>query len=223
MWEELIRQYGYWMVFGGTVLQGDATIIAAGFLAHRGYLNLGLAAGTALAATLVESTAHFELARRNRGRSSALTPSSVASRVTSVLAWLDRRGSRLILAARFLPGLRLTISLACGASGMPRWRFFSWNLAGSVVWVAVMEGLGYSGGHFFASLVTDVKRHEWTVAGLVVLAVVLLVEWRTRGRVLQIVLTMARDPRAAIARSIDILSTAINSSKGLLRFFRGRG
>ena len=48
MWEELIRQYGYWMVFGGTVLQGDATIIAAGFLAHRGYLNLGLAAGTAL-------------------------------------------------------------------------------------------------------------------------------------------------------------------------------
>lgn len=222
MWEELIRQYGYWMIFGGTVLQGDATVIAAGFLAHRGYLNLGLAAGTALAATLVESTAYFELARRNRGRSSVHTPARVASRVASVLAWLDRRGSKLILVARFLPGLRLAISLACGASGMPRARFLGWNLAGSVVWVAVMEGLGYSGGHFFASLVTDVKRHEWTVAGLVILAVILIVESRTRGRVVQTVIGMARDPRAAIARSTDKLSTALTSSKGLLRAFRGR-
>ena len=86
-----------------------------------------------------------------------------------------------------------------------------------------MAGLGYSGGQLFASVVTDVKQHEWTVAGLVVLAVVLLVEWRTRGRVVQLVVTMARDPRTAIARAIERLSTALNSSKGVLRIFRRRG
>ncbi len=220
MWEELIRQYGYWMIFGGTIFQGDATIIAAGFLAHRGYLDVALAGATALTATLVESTGYFELARRNRARSSTAMPDAMSARVAGVLSWLDRRGSKLILIARFLPGLRLAISLACGASGMPRSRFFSWNLAGSIVWVAVMEGLGYSGGEVFASLVTDVKRHEWTVAIIVVLAVVLLVESRTRGRVVQLVITMARDPRAAISRSIDRLSTAVNSSKGILHVFR---
>jgi len=223
MWEELIRHYGYWMVFGGTVFQGDATIIAAGFLAHRGYLDLGLAAAVALTATLVESTGYFELARRNRDRTSTAAPNAISARVAGVLDWLNRRGSKLILVARFLPGLRLTISLACGASGMARSRFFAWNLVGSIVWVTVMAGLGYSGGHIFASLVSDVKRHEWTVACIVLLTVILIVESRTRGRVAQIVIGMAQDPRAAILRAVDRLSAALTSSKGVLRNFRGRG
>ena len=39
---EQLLQYGYLLVFAGTILEGDATILAAAFLAHQGYLNLFL-------------------------------------------------------------------------------------------------------------------------------------------------------------------------------------
>jgi len=181
--EELVREYGYWMGFGGTLFQPDATVIAASFLAHRGYLDLSWIFVTALLSTFLESTAYYELVRWKRPAAEAAFSGPSFARISRVINWVGRNGSLTLLLSRFLPGFRMAIVLVCGASRMSRARFFVFNLAGALLWVAVMEGAGYSGGNLYERLAGDVRRHEWRAALVLALVVILLVEFRTRGRV----------------------------------------
>jgi len=178
--EELVRQYGYWMVAGGTLFEGDATVITAAFLAHRGYLNLAWVCVLAGLATVLQNIALYELARR-RGGSLALGTNKTSLRVQKVLGWVRTRGALLLFVSRFLIGVRSAAALACGIAHMPRARFFWTNLAGAVTWTAVMGAVGYSGGHLFTIIVDDVKRHEWTVAAALAGTVTLTVLWKTRA------------------------------------------
>src|SRR5438309_10676086 len=41
MIEDLIKEYGLWAVFFGTMLEGDLTLLFAGVLAHYGLFTLG--------------------------------------------------------------------------------------------------------------------------------------------------------------------------------------
>ena len=49
--EALIEQFGYVAVFLGTILEGEAIVVAAGFFAARDYLDLYLVMVVAQAAT----------------------------------------------------------------------------------------------------------------------------------------------------------------------------
>lgn len=178
--EELVRQYGYWMVAGGTLVEGDATVITAAFLAHRGYLNLIWVCVLAGAATTLQNLALYELALR-RGGSLAEGTGKTSLRIQRVLSWVQTRGALLLFASRFLLGIRSAAALACGVAKMSRARFFWTNLAGAVAWTGVMAAAGYSGGHLFTILVDDVKRHEWTVAAGLAVAITFGVLWKTRA------------------------------------------
>jgi membrane protein DedA with SNARE-associated domain len=52
MIEHWISRYGYLAVFLGTFLEGDTTLVLAGFTAHRGYLGLPQVIAAACAGTL---------------------------------------------------------------------------------------------------------------------------------------------------------------------------
>ncbi|MEO5924371.1 MAG: VTT domain-containing protein [Bryobacteraceae bacterium] len=178
--EELVRHYGYWMVAAGTVVEGNATVITASFLAHRGYLNLLWVCALACFVTVVENVGLYELARR-RGGSLAEGTSKTALHIQTVLGWVRTRGALLLFASRFIFGIRSAAALACGIAKMPRGLFLWTNLAGAVAWTAVMAIAGYSGGHLFSILVADVRRHEWTVAAAVAATVTVTVLWKSHG------------------------------------------
>jgi membrane protein DedA with SNARE-associated domain len=171
--EELVRQYGYWMVAAGTVVEGDATVITAAFLAHRGYLSLFWVCILAGLTTVIENIALYEVARRQGFQTS--------QHVEKVLGWVRTRGAPLLFVSRFLIGVRSAAAMACGIARMPRAVFFWTNLAGAVVWTVAMAAAGYSGGHLFTILVDDVKRHEWTVAAILAGTVTVAVLWKTRA------------------------------------------
>jgi membrane protein DedA with SNARE-associated domain len=64
---------------------------------------------------------------------------------------------------------------------MPRSTFFWTNLIGASVWTAAMAAIGYSGGQLMPLLISNVKEHEWGIAGAVALAVFCAVILRSRG------------------------------------------
>lgn len=49
--ESLVTSYGYPAVLVGTFLEGETILVLAGFLAHRGYLDLPLVILTAFLGT----------------------------------------------------------------------------------------------------------------------------------------------------------------------------
>lgn len=52
--------------------------------------------------------------------------------------WLDTRGAVALLAARFLPGTRLPLYLACGLLGQPLRRFAFWTFLAALLWTPAL-------------------------------------------------------------------------------------
>jgi len=65
--QQLLREYlelhGYWVLFIGTFLEGEAILIMAGFLAFQGYLNVGGVILTAFAGSFLGDQFYFYLGR----------------------------------------------------------------------------------------------------------------------------------------------------------------
>ncbi|MFN8049680.1 MAG: DedA family protein [Ancrocorticia sp.] len=71
-------------------------------------------------------------------------------RLDAVRRRLRTHGAAYILAARFLPGVRVIVNMCVGAAGYPRSRFMILAAITSVLWAAFMLGMGVGAGHLLA-------------------------------------------------------------------------
>jgi len=166
--ESHIRSYGYWGVFLWAVLGGEESILVAVWLVKEGFLSLPGVIGAAACGGAVGDQIYFYLARRYgwvRLRRSA----RFRQAMERAEALLHRYGPGVVLASRFLAGLRITIPLVCGTLGMSPLTYSLLNLASAVLW-ASFYGLMLS---FVWSTLAVPGRRIWV--GAVVLAVVALV------------------------------------------------
>ena len=65
--ETLLVKYGYFLLFVGVMVEGEAFLLGAAFLAHRGYFQLSLVTLTAILANCTADQTYYVIARR-RGR-----------------------------------------------------------------------------------------------------------------------------------------------------------
>jgi membrane protein DedA with SNARE-associated domain len=178
MLTDLFLHFGYVMVFVASAIEGDATLLTATYLAHRGYLRLDLVIVAATLGTILVNQIYFRAARHfGQRRVADLIHRPLYGRV---FGWIERYGLPLILTSRFIYGCRIAIPVACGASGMAPARFTIADIAGAVFWSAILGAAGYALGQALEYLVDDVRRYEWCIAAVVV-AIVLIVaarRWR---------------------------------------------
>jgi len=178
MLADVILHYGYALVFVSAAVEGDATLLTATFLAHRGYLRLDLVIIVAAAATITINQVYFWLAR-------AYAQKRVASlranrKIQVVLDRIDRHGMLLVFFSRFIYGFRIAIPAACGAIGMPPISFAIGDVAGSVVWSVVVGLAGFAIGQLLDRLLDDLRRYEWWIALALFCGVLILLAWHGR-------------------------------------------
>jgi membrane protein DedA with SNARE-associated domain len=65
--EALLIKYGYFLLFLGVAVEGEAFLLAASFLAHRGYFHLSLVIVVAIAANWAADQIYYVVAR-SRGK-----------------------------------------------------------------------------------------------------------------------------------------------------------
>ena len=135
----LIETYGYWAVLGGTLLEGETVLLLAGFAAHRGYLDLPSVIGIAIAGSFLGDQAFFFLGRYQGLKLLNRFP-KYAERVGVAQAKLARYHTPLILAVRFLYGLRTVLPFAIGMSSISTSRFQVLNFGGAVLWSLTPKG-----------------------------------------------------------------------------------
>lgn len=209
---ELIR-YGYLLLFAGVAVEGDAFLLAAAFLAHRGYLNLGWVIAVAVLATVTADQVYYYLAR-TRGREAFARRVASDSRFERVSRWLERRGTLLLFLSRFLYGFRIAVPVSCGAMGMPPLRFAWVNLAGSVVWAVCFALAGFAFGNALEVVLVDVARYERVIALAILViaaAVVAVRSHELRARVLAL-----RAPSEAALQFAVRLFTAVHEAGRLV-------
>lgn len=141
----LIQHYGYLAVAIGTFLEGETVLVTAGIAAHHGYLSLPAVIVVATFASFVGDQLFFYIGRLYGVSLLARFP-SLQARTASTTALLHRHHVPIILAIRFLYGLRVAGPIAIGMSGVPRLRFLILNLIGAIIWAILIALVGYGIG-----------------------------------------------------------------------------
>lgn len=141
----------YVAVFLATVIEGEVVFVGAAVLVHLGHLDaLGVYAAAALGGSVGDQIYFYVL----RGRMCWLDRFPTWSRRRDrIVARVRRNASVMILACRFLPGLRVAIPAACAYAQVSSARFTTLSLVSSFGWAAAVMGLiAYLGPASFAEL-----------------------------------------------------------------------
>jgi membrane protein DedA with SNARE-associated domain len=125
--------------------------VAAGGSAVEGSLNVALVIACGAAGAFCGDNLSYEIGSRASGaamRRFARTASGRA-RYDKVVEQIHERGGLLLVTARFIPGGRTILTLACGITGQPRAWFARWASIAAAIWATYAAMLGYLGGRTF--------------------------------------------------------------------------
>lgn len=154
---QLLHEYGYLAVALGSFLEGEAVLLAGSFAASQGHLELKLVLLIAALASFVGDLPYF-FAGRRYGESIMLRFPSVAGRRERFERLLHRHHLVLVIALRFLYGVRIAGLLTLGMSKLSAFRFLCLDFIGAMVWALVVctagYGVGRLGEEIFGSTLT---------------------------------------------------------------------
>lgn len=188
--EDFVTTFGYPALFAGTFLEGETFLLLAGFMAHRGYLDLSLVMLTGFLAALISDELFFFIGK-TKGMRLAETKPQWQARIVKVRRLLDLYSTRMVLSFRFLYGLRTVSPFVIGMSNFSTRLFVCLDTLGAALWVVMIASAGYFFGHALETVIDDVKRYELGIA--VAFTVIGVSLWLVRGRLL---LRRSRHPKS---------------------------
>jgi membrane protein DedA with SNARE-associated domain len=165
--QNLIIQFGYIALFVGSLLEGESFLIAAAFLAKRGYLNLYLVMLVALAGAYLGDVVLYYLGRK-RGVGILLKFRQARRYYPKVKKLFNRFGIWAIFITRYLYGLRFASAAFFGLVKMKRREFLPFAFLSCAVWAMLMGGLGYVFGASLEALIGQVKHYEKLIVILII-------------------------------------------------------
>ncbi|HEY6878046.1 MAG TPA: DedA family protein [Polyangiales bacterium] len=169
--DAFIAHWGYLAIIVGTVLEGEAVLVAAGAMAHHGPLWLPWVMLAAFVGSVGGDQLWFLLGHRYGMRWLAARP-HLLTRARVVQSWLDQYGIGFLIGFRFFYGLRTVTPVLLGATGFSLRRFAVFNLIGAAAWAVTFGAFGYGmGAGLKAMLARHGRTHELLLAGAAVAVV----------------------------------------------------
>ena len=179
----LLHQYGYALIFLGTLAEGESLLVLGGIFAHSGYLDLRGVIITAYIAAVCGDQMFFHLGRRHAKGMLQRFP-RLRDKVNIALLRIENHQTLVVLSMRFLWGLRIALPVALGLTGMSARRYFFLDLFSAAVWATVFSLVGYGTGKLFQGVIANLRSYEtWIALGLVALAALaLFLRWHGARR-----------------------------------------
>jgi membrane protein DedA with SNARE-associated domain len=127
-------------------------VIAAGvFAAATGTPHLLLTIAAAAVGAFVGDHLSYAIGRSFLGPKLLARSKRLRAAVGGISRQLDQRGRTMIVAARFIPGGRTAVTLACGSAGYPLRRFTGATALAAAIWATYSGAIGFLGGAAFAA------------------------------------------------------------------------
>jgi membrane protein DedA with SNARE-associated domain len=174
----------------GLPLPATAFLLGAGALAGLGQLDFATGLLAAIVACAVSDAVWFDLGRR-RGIKVlrhlcrlSLEPDSCVRRTEDTFV---RRGPKMLLVAKFLPGLNTVAAPMAGMIGMRRLHFHVLAGAGAVLWAGTWMSVGWIFRHQLGRVVESATAMGIRVGVVLALAFLawLAYKWEQRRRFLR--------------------------------------
>lgn len=162
-YQQLLRDYieihGYWVLFAGTFLEGEAVLIMAGFLAFQGHLQLGGVILTAWVGSFLGDQFFFYTGRL-KGKSLLRRFHFIARRFREALRLIEKYGVYVAFLSRFTYGLRIVLPVILGITGLPARTFLAINLVSALVWAVAFSLAGFIFGKSASLFLEDLGKYE---------------------------------------------------------------
>lgn len=184
----------YLTVFGvlvacgmGLPLPEDISLVLGGFLAHRGSAELPIMMTIGFLGILVGDTLIYLAGRRigtQVGRQGGFFARIVTpEKRAKVEALFHVHGQKIVMIARFLPGVRAVTYFTAGSARMAYWRFILWDGLAALGSAPLFVYLGYRFGDKLDLIIDKVKHGEMAVVGALAAGLVayLIYQWRSRA------------------------------------------
>lgn len=172
----------YLTVFGillacglGVPLPEDLSLILGGYLAHQGAANLPAMMAVGFFGILVGDSMIYAIGRRV-----GLSPSKggLIGRIVTpekralVAHMFERHGRKVVMIARFMPGLRAVTYFTAGSVRMPYLQFIFWDGIAALASAPFFVWLGFRFGDEMDALIAKVKEGQMAaISALVLLGV----------------------------------------------------
>ena len=211
---QFLVRHGYSVLFVwvlaeqiGLPLPAIPTLVAAGALAGFGRLNVALAIGLAVLASLLSDTVWYQIGRHRGSRvlqllcRISLEPDSCVRRTEEVFA---RYGVASLLVAKFIPGLSTAAPPLAGIFGMRLPRFLLFDGSGALLWAGAFAGLGYLFSRQIEQVAAPALQMGTPLAGVLAGCLALYILWKyvQRHRFLR-QLRIARVTPEELKRKLD--------------------
>jgi len=150
MWDALV-QNAYWLVYAGTVMEGETALLLGSLAASQGVVKLVWVIVAAFAGATTGDQISYQLFRRF-GPGMVSRNETLKRRSEKARRLLKGHPVKFIIISRFFWGLRSACMLALAASDVPSRVFVPANLFACGLWSVIIGSLGY----VFSSWVTRI-------------------------------------------------------------------
>lgn len=157
--KDYLQLHGYWVLFVGTFLEGEAILIMAGFLAFQGYLSVVGVILTSWAGSFLGDQCYFYLGRF-KGKSLLRRFHSIARKFREALRLIEKYGSFVAFISRYTYGFRIVLPIILGITSLAPRTFLWINLLSALSWAIAFSLAGYLFGKSAALVLDDVGKYE---------------------------------------------------------------
>jgi membrane protein DedA with SNARE-associated domain len=209
----------------GVPLPEDFSLILGGFLAHSGDASLPVMMAVGFVGILVGDSLIFYAGRRIGTRVGRKQGGFFARIVTpekraKVEGLFAKHGQKVVMIARFAPGVRAVTYFTAGSAGMSYWRFIFWDGVAALASAPAFVWLGYYFGGQREVLRAKLEDGQFVVLGS--LAVLGLVYFLYRRRKSAQARALAEQAElTAPATPLELAGDATGSEAAPAKLFEG--
>ncbi|MBC7962680.1 MAG: DedA family protein [Steroidobacteraceae bacterium] len=161
--KEYLELHGYWVLFVGTFLEGEAILLMAGFLAFRGYLDISGVVLTAWLGAFLGDQCYFYLGRL-KGRALLKRFHSIARKFRAALKLIEKYGIFVAFISRFTYGFRIVLPVILGITKLAPRTFLWINMVSALSWALLFALGGYLFGKSASLLLDNIGNYEHYLA-----------------------------------------------------------
>ncbi len=181
---ELLTSYGYIILFGWAMIEGETGLVVAGVLSHTGHMDLTLSIVSAGLGAFAGDQIYYYVGRSGK---KIVQRKLITHRRKFALArrLLTRYGWFLIFLQRYMYGLRTVIPMTIGIVGFDKTKFAVINLVSAFAWAAIGIVLSYLFGAVILKIVNEVERYWYysiPVAALMLLGTYAYIYYATKKK-----------------------------------------
>ena len=164
---EWLKEYGYIVLFGWSILEGEMGLIMAGIMSHTGDMNIAIAIIVGALGGFVGDQIYFYIGRYNKKYIHDKLRSQRRKFAIAHLL-LKKYGWPLIFVQRYMYGMRTIIPMAIGLTKYSARDFAIINLISAFFWAGLTIIPAYYFGEQLLELLAWIKGHFYLAIPFVI-------------------------------------------------------